>query len=92
MVLVVNKPYLAIDTAFNLYVTDPEGFRVMVFDGQGQLLAFFGRYDTDNSSFDLPTGIAVDKEGYIYVADSGNHRIMKFGPLPPLPPGPRPVE
>ena len=28
--------------------------------------------------FNRPFGIAVDKDGYIYVADTYNHRIQKF--------------
>jgi DNA-binding beta-propeller fold protein YncE len=34
----------------------------------------------DNGQFNNPSGIAVDKEGYVYVSDTGNHRIQKFAP------------
>jgi len=30
------------------------------------------------SSFNLPTGLAFDARGNLYVADSGNHRILVF--------------
>ena len=32
----------------------------------------------DNILFYMPTVMAFDEEGYIYVLDSGNHRIQKF--------------
>ena len=32
-----------------------------------------------------PTGVAISPSGYIYIADTGNHRIEKWGPWP-LPP------
>jgi DNA-binding beta-propeller fold protein YncE len=31
-----------------------------------------------NGQFHYPTGVAVDKDGNVYVADTSNHRIQKF--------------
>ncbi|MFC2169968.1 PKD domain-containing protein [Acidobacteriota bacterium] len=42
-----------------------------------------GTWGTDGSGdgqFDGPRGIAVDSDGYVYVADMWNDRIQKFGP------------
>jgi len=79
---VVNKPYLAVDDAGRVYITDPEGYRVAVFGDDGSLLATFGRFGYDETSFSLPTGIDVDNNGYIYVTDTDGQRLMKFVPLP----------
>ena len=76
----VNKPYLAA-AADRVYVTDPEGYRVLVYDQSGEFVATFGEYGFDSKSFSLPTGIAVDGEGNVYVTDSANHRVMKFAPI-----------
>jgi hypothetical protein len=34
-----------------------------------------------NVRFSLPSGVAVDNSGYVYVADSGNYTIRKISPL-----------
>ncbi len=78
----LNKPYLDVDAWGRVYVTDPEGYRVAVFATDGALLATFGQYGYDPSSFTLPTGIQVDGEGRIYVSDSDGQRVMRFVPLP----------
>jgi sugar lactone lactonase YvrE len=39
-----------------------------------------GGYGVAQGLFVKPAGLAVDQEGNLYVADSGNHRIQKFGP------------
>ena len=78
---VVNKPYLAVaDTANGrrVYVTDPEYYRVLVFDDQGKFIALFGQYGNQANEMTLPTGIAVDAQGQLFVADPDSHRIMLF--------------
>jgi DNA-binding beta-propeller fold protein YncE len=76
-----NKPYLAIDDLGNLYVSDPEGYRILQFDSNGTFLRYWGDYGTDLSGFNLPTGISVDREGRLWVVDTGNHRILRFPPI-----------
>ncbi len=48
----------------------PEGVTIMFEGGKG----------TDEGQFDSPTGIAVDANGNILVADTNNGRIQKFSP------------
>ncbi len=81
---VINKPYLAVADTPNgrrVYVTDPEYYRILVFDDQGKFIAYFGQYGNQNSELTLPTGIAVDPQGQIIVADPDSHRVLTFPPL-----------
>lgn len=75
---IVNKPYLAVDSNGRLYVTDPEGYRVLIFNTGGQYLGRFGAFGTDLSTFGLPQGIAIDSQNAVYVVDSANSRVLKF--------------
>jgi len=38
----------------------------------------FGSSGKNFTQFNNPQDIAIDKDGYIYIADTGNHRIQKF--------------
>lgn len=80
-----NRPYLAVDSARNLlYVTDPDGGRILVYNLEGECLGSFGQFNRelpDSSQFSTVGGIAVDDEGFVYISDAGNGRVLKFAPF-----------
>lgn len=49
---------------------------VQVFNTDGELLLKFGSNGEGNGQFNAPTGVAVDANGNIIVADWGNSRIQ----------------
>lgn len=53
--------------------------RVQLFTNGGEYLCGLGGEGTAPGQFDLPHGIALDSRGCLYVADTMNHRIQKFG-------------
>lgn len=73
-----NKPYLATDSAGRVYITDPEFYRVLVFDTAGNFVNGFGRYSTNSDGMGLPIGIDVGPDGVVWVSDSGNNRIVGY--------------
>ncbi len=79
---------IAIDSAGNLYISDAGNGRVRFLDQKTGILttvAGTGRYgysgdggpatDADLAS---PTGLAVDREGNLYIADTDNHRVRRL--------------
>lgn len=73
-----NKPYIAVAPNGHVFVTDPEGYRVIEFTSTGTPVQLWGTYGTDNSSFGLASGIAIDAQGQVWVTDSANGRVMRF--------------
>ena len=51
---------------------------ISVFKPSGEKVQSFGKRGSGQGEFDHPSGVAVDGEGNILVADRGNHRIQKF--------------
>ena len=73
-----NKPFIDVDAFGNIFASDPEGYRVLMFDKEGEFIQFWGDFGTGLDSFGMPSGIAIDEEGGIWVSDTGNHRLMHF--------------
>lgn len=73
-----NKPLIAVSAAGHVFVTDPEGFRILEFDANGQFVRTWGDYGIGASEIGLAGGVAVDADGRVWVADAGNNRIMRF--------------
>lgn len=64
-----------------LFVADTHYNRVLIFDQEGNLLGKFGEAGRGPGQFEMPTDVAVDRDGYIYVSETGGHdRISKFDP------------
>ncbi len=82
-----NPGPVALDSAGKLYVThftamrpdeERKPDRVAVYDVEGRLLREWGRSGTGQGEFDYPGGIAVSRDGRVYVADQTNHRVQVF--------------
>ncbi|MCF6211672.1 MAG: hypothetical protein L3J88_09940 [Gammaproteobacteria bacterium] len=60
-----------------LYIADTGNDRIVRRSTAGSF-STWGSTGSGNGQFNRPTGIAVDNNGDIYVADTMNHRIQKF--------------
>lgn len=70
---------VALAPSGDLYITDGYGnARVHVFSADGKLKFSFGEPGAGPGQFNLPHGIAIDREGRVYVADRENSRIQVF--------------
>jgi DNA-binding beta-propeller fold protein YncE len=59
-------------------VTDPEAYRVIEFTSDGQFMRTWGDFGVGPDEIGLPSGIAVDQLGNIWVTDAGNDRILRY--------------
>jgi len=79
---------VAVDSNGNLYIADTHNQRVReVLASNGNIVTVAGTgiagFSGDGGAataalLDLPTALAVDKNGNVYIADTGNHRIREI--------------
>ncbi len=64
-----------------LFIADTHYHRVLIMDREGRVLDSFGRLGTGDGEFQLPTDVAIDARGYVYVSEyHENDRITKWSP------------
>ena len=85
-----NPIALAADAAGNIYVADHENCAIRKISPAGIVTTFAGGEPKEPgyadasgtaARFNGPTGVAVDKDGYVYVVDRKNYRIRKITPM-----------
>jgi DNA-binding beta-propeller fold protein YncE len=75
----LNIPYdIAADTKGNLFVVEYGAGRVSKFDGSGKLLGRYGSIGPGEGQFSTPWGLAVDRQSRVYIADTGNRRLVEL--------------
>ncbi len=71
-----SEPYIALYGG-ELWVTDSYNHRVARYK-DGQNIGSWGKSGAADGDFNRPIGIAADRQGAAYVADTMNNRIQKF--------------
>jgi ABC-type thiamine transport system ATPase subunit/sugar lactone lactonase YvrE len=72
-------PYdMAVSPAGDLYVVEFGSGRVTKLSREGKLLGRYGSQGQQIGEFSTPWGIAVGQQGQIYVADTGNRRLVEL--------------
>jgi len=74
---------IAIDRNDYIYVLEGDFYcdgnnRIQIFDSSGKIIGKTGKKGVFDGEFNRPSGIAVDRDRNIYVADTENCRIQKF--------------
>ncbi|HEY8110432.1 MAG TPA: HYR domain-containing protein, partial [Candidatus Nitrosotenuis sp.] len=79
----ISPDGLAIDSSGNILLADSPNNRVVVLDSDGKTVTTFGKTGTGNSQFKMIKDVTLDSDGDLFVVDSSNHRIQKFGSTDP---------
>ena len=84
--LLISPYNVAVDRSGNLYIAEPWAHRIHRVDSSGTITTVAGTGDAgfggdggpaDNAQLSLPQGVAVDRSGDLYIADTYNQRIRR---------------
>ena len=73
-----NHPKVAVLRGDRLFVADTGNSRIQVFDRGGTLIRTFGKFGRGVGELAHPAGLVVTDDGLILVADTFNHRLVRY--------------
>ena len=77
----LNSPIgITIDNAATglVYVSEWNNHRISVFTNEGLFVSSFGREGSNIEEFNSPKGLTFDKEGFLYICDYYNNRLVVY--------------
>jgi DNA-binding beta-propeller fold protein YncE len=69
---------LHVDAQGFIFVADTGNHRIIKFDSKGKFLMQWGTYGNGLGQFNLPSALASDGSGEVYVVDKENNRLQHF--------------
>jgi hypothetical protein len=79
----LNSPWgIFVDINFDLYVADAGNNRIQLFrSGELNGTTVAGNRIPNNLTLRYPTDVILDADGYLFIADNDNHRIIRAGSI-----------
>ena len=75
----LSKPVgIIIDDKNLMYITEDRNHCISIFTTEGQFVRSFGERGSSVGQFNIPCGITFDREGYLYVCDLSNNRLVVY--------------
>ncbi len=73
-----NKPYIAISPDDTIWISDPDGNRVLEFSMQGLFLRGWEGLSTSPEVVSRPYGLTFDGQGNLWVSDTVSNMVLRF--------------
>ena len=75
---IVDELGLAIDTGDHIYISNGMSNAIEIYDSSGKPLRTFDRVERQHDDFQMATGLCIDGQNHLYVADESTRHVQVF--------------
>ncbi len=76
-----NKPFITISPDGNVFISDPEGSRILEFSTQGLFIHAWTGFNLSEDISSQPVDLKFDAQGRLWVSDAASNILMSFNDL-----------
>ena len=76
-----NKPFITISPNGNVFISDPEGSRILEFSSQGEFIHGWTGFNLSEDISSQPVDLKFDSLGRLWVSDAASNILMTFNDL-----------